>query len=117
MVARGTSPWRLLLCNDGDYVMATFKVAFNIWIDQESHPQIVDKKTAIAVAKSLTTNEVGGFDWDKESKGLLFKEYLTFETEASQDSQVFCDEIDEAKAKCECPEPEFSYVQKVRVKP
>ena len=94
--------------------MATYKVAFNIWIDQESHPQITDKKSAIAIAKSLTKNEIGAFDWDSQSMGLLFKEYLYFQTGVNRYSQAFADEITEAKTKCECPDPEFIYVQKAR---
>lgn len=92
-----------------------YKVGFNVWIDKESHPNITNKQSAIAVAKSLTNNEVGSFDWDKEAEGLLFKEYIYFETEeTNKESQAFCSEIDDAQAKCQCPEPEFCYVQKVR---
>lgn len=90
-----------------------FKVAFNIWIDQETHPQISTKQSAIEIAQSLTLNQVGGFDWDSESKGLLFKEYVFFEAPTDDDDDV-CDGIEKAKLQCKCPEPEFCYVQRVR---
>lgn len=91
-----------------------YKAAFNIYIDQESHPQIVNRQSAIALAKSLTTNTVGSFDWDGECLGLLFKEYIFFETEAFEGDQEFCDLLNQAQSLCKCPEPELSYVQKVR---
>lgn len=89
-----------------------YKVAFNIYIDQEFNPNIVNHASAIKVARSLTINEIGSFDWLGD--GLLFKEYLYFETESSNDTQEFCDYINEAQAKCQCPDPEFSYIQKVK---
>lgn len=91
-----------------------YKAAFNIYIDRESHPQIVDRRSAIAIAKSLTPNTVGSFDWDGECLGLLFKEYVFFETEASEGDQEFCDLLDQAHSQCKCPDPELSYVHKIK---
>lgn len=92
-----------------------YKVAFSIWIDKESHPQIKGRSSAIDIAKTMTTNETGGYSWDIEGQGLLFREYLYFETSASRNSQEFCDELTNAQSKCQCPDPEFNYVEKAGV--
>ena len=65
--------------------MATFKVYYNAYIDQESHPEITTKQSAVLIAKTLTTNEVGGFDWDEDAKGLNFCEYVYADVDCEED--------------------------------
>jgi hypothetical protein len=86
--------------------MPLFKVAFSVWIDEESYPQVVDKKTGIEVAKILTTNPIGEFEWDG---GLFFKEYLFADVEEEADLEF-------EDLQPQCPEAEFSYASKVRKK-
>lgn len=65
--------------------MATYKVYYNTHIDQESYPEITTKQSAIKIAKTLTTNEVGSFDWDEDCKCLNFCEYVYAEAESEED--------------------------------
>jgi hypothetical protein len=68
--------------------MAKVKVSFNNNIDNENH-NFSTKSEAIAVAKSLTTNEVGRFEWGDDNKPgdadpyyyLGFTEYVEEEIE------------------------------------
>ena len=69
--------------------MATYKIYYNAYIDQESHPQITNKQSAIKIAKTLTTNQVGDFDWDEDCKSLNFCEYVLVEAETQREAVEF----------------------------
>lgn len=69
--------------------MATYKIYYNAYIDQESHPYITTKQSAIKIAKSMTSNQVGDFDWDEDAKGLNFCEYVLVEAETEQEAVQF----------------------------
>lgn len=62
-----------------------YKIYYNAYIDQESHPQITNKQSAIKIAKTLTTNQVGDFDWDEDAKGLNFCEYVFTEAYSEEE--------------------------------
>lgn len=68
--------------------MATYKIYYNAYIDQESHP-ITTKQSAIKIAKSMTTNQVGDFDWDEDCKSLNFCEYVLVEAETQREAVEF----------------------------
>lgn len=68
--------------------MATFKCYFSTYIDQETHPEITTKQSAVKIAKTLTTNEIGGFDWDEEEKCLNFTEYVIADADSEEDLDV-----------------------------
>ena len=65
--------------------MTTYKVYFNACVDQESHPEITNKQSAIKIAKSMTTNEIGDFDWDEDCYCLNFCEYVYADVESEED--------------------------------
>ena len=69
--------------------MATYKIYYNAYIDQESHPQITNRQSAINIAKTLTTNQVGDFDWDDDCKSLNFREIVLVEAETEQQAVQF----------------------------
>ena len=66
-----------------------YKIYYNAYIDQESHPQITNKQSAIKIAKSMTTNQVGDFDWDDDCKSLNFREIVLVEAETEQQAVQF----------------------------
>lgn len=66
-----------------------YKIYYNAYIDQESHPEIKNKQSAIKIAKSMTTNDVGNFNWDEDCKSLNFCEYVLVEAETQREAVEF----------------------------
>lgn len=90
--------------------MATYKIYYNAYIDQESHPQITNKQSAIKIAKSMTTNQVGDFDWDEDAKGLNFCEYVF--TEANSEEEL----VDNPDVMPQIKDADYAGVSKLRKK-
>ncbi len=89
--------------------MATFRIIYNAYIDTESHPQISSRQSAIAIAKAMTTNEVGSFDWDNECQSLNFCEYVLVEAENENEAVV-----DNLEAMPQIKDADYAGVQKLR---
>jgi hypothetical protein len=62
--------------------MTSIKVSFNFSIDNDDY-KFETKEEAIKIAKSLTSNKVGAFDWSDEGeyKWLSCKEYVVTDIE------------------------------------
>ena len=88
-----------------------YKIYYNAYIDQESHPQITNKQSAIKIAKSMTTNQVGDFDWDDDCKSLNFREIVLVEAETEQQAVQF-----NSEALPQIKDADYAGVSKLRKK-
>lgn len=89
--------------------MATYKIHYNAYVDQETHPEITNKQSAIKIARSMTTNEVGDFQWEEEYKTLNFSEYVYVNADTENEAVV-----DNPKAMPQIKDADYAGVTKLR---